>query len=78
MKTARLTLALLVAGTTFTSAQTTLDTDGDGMVSLAEAQAVYPDVTEDDFNQADMDADGFLNETELSMAYGLGLLPAND
>ena len=54
-----------------------LDGDGDGLVSLAEVQAAYPDVTEQDFTQADGDGDGQLNEDELSMAFMLGLLPAN-
>jgi len=74
---ARLTLALLFAGATSAMAQGTLDSDGDGLVSLAEVQAAYPEVTEADFNTADGDGDGMLNETELSMAYGLGILPAN-
>lgn len=72
-----LTLALLTFGASAALAQDDLDTDGDGMVSLDEVQAVFPDVTAEAFAGADGNGDGLLDEVELSMAYGMGILPAN-
>ncbi|MCB1338975.1 MAG: hypothetical protein KDK10_16490 [Maritimibacter sp.] len=74
---ARLTFALLLAGSSAALAQDNIDTDGDGLVSFAEVQAAYPDVTAEAFAEADGNGDGMLDETELSMAYGMGILPAN-
>ncbi|WP_417208745.1 hypothetical protein [Antarctobacter sp.] len=54
------------------------DTDGDGLVSLIEAQAAYPDLSQDDFAQADTDADGFLGTEEMEAAMAAGLIPAQD
>ncbi len=77
MHPARLAAAILLAATTAAFAQDNLDTDGDGMVSLDEVQAVYPDVTAEAFAGVDGNGDGLLDEAELSMAYGMGILPAN-
>ena len=44
----------------------TVDTDGNGTVSLAEAQAVWKDLTEDAFKAADADASGELSAEELA------------
>jgi hypothetical protein len=41
-----------------------IDTDNNGMVSWAEFSLVFTDITEDQFNTADSDGDGFLNEDE--------------
>ena len=46
--------------TTFADA----DTDMSGGLSLAEVQAIAPDVTSEGFNAYDADADGELNEDE--------------
>lgn len=54
------------------------DTDGDGLVSLMEAQTAYPDLSQDDFDQADADADGFLSGDEMQAAMDGGLIPAQD
>ena len=41
-----------------------VDTDDNGMVSWAELSLVFTDITEEQFNTADADGDGFLNEAE--------------
>jgi hypothetical protein len=46
--------------TTFAAA----DADSSGGVSFEEAQAVWPDVTQDQFNTADANTDGSLDEAE--------------
>jgi EF hand domain-containing protein len=41
-----------------------LDTNGDGKIDLAEAQAARPDFTIEKFNAADMNHDGHLSQDE--------------
>lgn len=43
-----------------------VDLDASGELSFAELQAVWPDLTEDEFNAADLDANGSLNVDELN------------
>ncbi|MCB1329967.1 MAG: hypothetical protein KDK28_11210 [Maritimibacter sp.] len=78
MKTASVAFALLLAGTGLAAATSALDTDGDGMVSLDEILAVHPDFPEADFTQVDIDGDGLLNDDEMALAYGSGILPAEN
>lgn len=54
----------------------TLDANGDGFVTMAEFQAVMPDVSVDAFMEADADADGALSEEELTAAQDEGILPS--
>ena len=82
MKTTATTIALLFAGTTATAyAQEPLeaDTDGDGMVSLAELQTLYADIPEAGlaagFEQVDIDGDGLLNDDEIALARESGIFP---
>jgi Ca2+-binding EF-hand superfamily protein len=49
-----------------------LDTNGDGKVDLAEAQAARPDFTLEKFNAADANRDGQLSEEELRTLPGKG------
>ncbi|MFO7757021.1 MAG: EF-hand domain-containing protein [Roseovarius sp.] len=56
----------------------TLDANGDGFVTMAEFQAVMPDVSVDAFMEADANADGALDEEELTAAQEDGSLPSGD
>lgn len=58
--------AAAFAGTAFAQAPMfdTVDVDGDGLVTLSEAQAVAPELTEDAFTAFDVNADGGLDEGE--------------
>jgi len=47
-----------------------LDTNGDGLVDLAEIQAARPDFTVEQFNKADANGDGLLSRDELRAAHG--------
>ncbi|MCB1338976.1 MAG: hypothetical protein KDK10_16495 [Maritimibacter sp.] len=76
MKSAFVALAILVAGTAGAFAASAMDTDGDGMVSLAEVQAVVADFTEEQFAGVDTNADGMLDEAELAAAVEAGVIPA--
>ncbi|WEK04309.1 MAG: hypothetical protein P0Y65_19360 [Candidatus Devosia phytovorans] len=66
-------LGLAIAGLTATAAlaQTPMsfgdvDTDGNGELSYAELQAVWPDLGQPEFDAADADASGGLNADELN------------
>ena len=71
-----LTTAALVALAAPAFAQSEMDMDGDGNVSLEEIQATYPELTEEQFTAMDTDTDGVLSEAELQAATDAGLLPS--
>lgn len=48
-----------------------IDTDGDGMASLAELQVAHPDISEGLFLALDTDADGFVNDDEMAIVIEL-------
>lgn len=56
-------------------ASTDMDADGDGVVTLEEAQAAHPDLTEAQFAAMDANGDGGLDADELSAARDAGQLP---
>jgi len=58
------------------TAATEVDADGDGLLTIAEVQAVYPDMTAEQFNQIDANADGALDDVEVQAAQDAGLMPA--
>ena len=72
MKTITLAIAALGLSTAAAFAQgatidiSAIDTDGNGTVSLAEAQVVWPDLTQEQFATADADASGELSVEELA------------
>ena len=79
MKRIALVLApLALASAAF--AQATLpevaDTDGNGSWSLVELQAVWTDLTEDNFKAIDTSADGNVDTTELQAALDGGVIKA--
>jgi hypothetical protein len=53
-----------------------LDSDGDGMVSYGEMLVAMPDMTEAEFQALDTDGDGLLDADEVSAAQDAGLVPA--
>ena len=53
-----------------------VDANGDGILSIAEVQAVYPDVTTDQFSTMDLNGDGGLDAEEVVAAQEAGLMPA--
>ncbi|QDY70460.1 hypothetical protein [Qingshengfaniella alkalisoli] len=54
---------------------TEIDTDGDGKASLAELQAVFPELSEFLFLEIDTDVDGFVNDEEMMIAVETEMLP---
>ena len=51
-----------------------MDVDGDGVLSAAEMVALYPTITEDQFQTIDVDQDGFISEEELAAALEAGVI----
>lgn len=52
------------------------DANEDGMLSLEEVQAVFPDMTEDQFVTVDLNGDGMLEDAEVKAGQEAGLMPA--
>jgi hypothetical protein len=53
-----------------------VDSNGDGILSVAEVQAVYPDITAEQFAAMDLNADGALDDGEVQAAQEAGVMPA--
>ena len=79
IKAAPVAFGLLFAATPALYAQDAgPDVDGDGMVSMEEFTAAYPDLTEETFAIADTNADGALDADEIAAAAEAGILPMNE
>ncbi|APX13770.1 hypothetical protein [Tateyamaria omphalii] len=55
-----------------------LDTDADGVLTIDEVQASFPEVTSDGFSAMDLNADGVLDEDEVVAAQEAGLMPPTE
>ena len=64
----------LVAAPVLAQDMTTMDTDGDGMLSMEEMQATMPDMTEDTFTQVDTNADGMIDQAEYDAGVEAGTI----
>ena len=69
------TFAFLASASVALSA-TAADTNGDGLLTIDEVQAVMPDVTAEAFNAMDTNADGALDVAEVEAAQDAGLMPS--
>ncbi len=69
-------LAALVAGPVL--AQDAMDANADGMYSMEELMAAFPEMTQETFTTADANADGSLDAEELAQAQADGLIPATE
>lgn len=69
-----LIVATFAAGSVL--AATAADSNGDGLLTIDEIQAVMPDVSADTFNAMDLNADGALDAAEVEAAQEAGLMPA--
>ncbi|MEO0503667.1 MAG: hypothetical protein AAFZ14_10100 [Pseudomonadota bacterium] len=71
-------LAALVAPLAMAQSAAELDTNGDGVLTIDEVQASFPDVTSDAFTAMDLNADGALDANEVAAAQEAGLMPPTD
>ncbi|WP_193555880.1 EF-hand domain-containing protein [Marimonas lutisalis] len=76
MKTIYPTIAALTVILTpaLAMSATEVDANGDGMLTIEEVQAVYPEVTADSFSAMDTSGDGALDDEEVKAAQAAGLM----
>lgn len=77
MKTMLLTTVIAMGLAAPSWSQTEVDANGDGMLTLDEVQAVYPEITADSFTAMDVNADGALDDDEVVAAQNAGIMPAS-
>lgn len=70
-------LSAIMAGSlaTWAAAATEVDANGDGMLTLDEVQAVFPEITAESFSAMDANADGALDDSEVAAAQDAGMMP---
>jgi len=72
----RLVAALLgLPACAFAAIAAEVDSNGDGLLSVMEVQAILPDITAEQFSSMDLNADGALDEDEVQAAQEAGLIP---
>lgn len=77
MKNIVLALGMISAFAVQANAQTMVtDADGNGVYSMEELVAAYPDLTEETFTAADTNEDGSIDAEELAAAIEAGNIPA--
>lgn len=77
MKTLMLTAVIAMGLAAPSWSATEVDANGDGMLTLDEVQAVFPEITVDTFTAMDVNADGALDDDEVLAAQNAGVLPAS-
>ena len=71
-------LSLTGAALAMSEANSAADANGDGVLTIDEVQASFPDVTSDAFTAMDLNADGALDANEVAAAQEAGLMPPTD
>lgn len=75
MKTILLSATMIAGLAAAAWAATEVDANGDGVLTLDEVNAAFPDIQADAFSTMDVNADGVLDSTEVAAAQEAGLLP---
>ncbi|QIE44318.1 EF-hand domain-containing protein [Pseudohalocynthiibacter aestuariivivens] len=57
-------------------AATEIDANGDGLMTIEEVRAVYPEMTAEVFSEIDANGDGALDDDEMVAGQENGLIPA--
>lgn len=75
MKTLLLSTTVIVtlAGASFAAAL--IDNNGDGILTLDEVKAAFPEIKAEEFSIMDVNSDGVLDTSEVSAAQDAGLMP---
>ena len=66
--------ALITPALAMGASATEVDANGDGMLTIEEVQAVYPETTAETFSAMDANADGALDDEEVKAAEEAGLM----
>jgi len=80
----KFTLSAITLATAMTPAlamsegATEVDANGDGVLSVEEVQAVWPDMTAEQFAELDTDGDGALNDAEVMAAEDAGMMTTEE
>lgn len=72
---AALAISSLAASGATAMTMSSIDTNGNGMLSYKEVHAAMPKVTKSAFGKADTNSDGQLSKAELAAAEKSGILP---
>lgn len=75
MKKTLLTAAFGLALASPSLAASEIDSNGDGLLTLDEVQAVFPEITAESFAAMDTNADGALDDSEVVAAQDAGVMP---
>ncbi|MEM8692210.1 MAG: hypothetical protein AAGG57_10020 [Pseudomonadota bacterium] len=67
--------ALTIPALAMGESATEMDANGDGVLTIDEVQASFPDVSSDGFSAMDLNADGALDADEIAAAQEAGLMP---
>lgn len=71
-------VAMTLPALAISQVASSLDVNGDGVLTIDEVQASYPEMSADSFSVMDLNADGALNADEVAAAQEAGLMPATD
>ena len=69
-------LAVVLPAMAFAADQA--DSNGDGILTIDEVQAAYPEITAETFTAMDVNADGALDADEVVAAQEAGLMPPSE
>lgn len=78
MKTTVITLLTATAFAASAWAANEVDTNADGVLTIDEVQAAFPEITAETFSAMDANADGALDNDEIAAAQAAGVMPATD
>ncbi|WP_272008457.1 EF-hand domain-containing protein [Roseovarius sp. ZX-A-9] len=53
-----------------------IDANGDGLMTIEEVRAVYPEMSNEVFSEIDVNGDGALDDAEMAAGQENGLIPA--
>ncbi|MEZ5731277.1 MAG: EF-hand domain-containing protein [Paracoccaceae bacterium] len=70
-------LGLVPAGMALAATLAEMDADANGLLSMDELKAAYPDLTDEGFAAIDVNADGSVDADELSAAIEAGTITAD-
>lgn len=75
MKTTAITLLTALAFTAPAWAAGEVDANADGVLTIDEVQAAFPEITAETFSAMDVNADGALDNDEIAAAQDAGVMP---